>query len=206
MDITDARKELLLKMYDQMFNDINRHITVIWQSVGVLVGAFAILSFTEKQIISLDVAATLILIIGGWLLGHCFDAAYWYNRNLVIIANIEREFLFAEDLKKIHYYFGKHRDDNKMIKHLRIQFALGIGIMSFILLVHFFQQVLPGLNGPWSSFDPQKTLPYIGTMIITILLFRFKKSRDKRYRKFKENSPGIDVQADGVDYSIGHGN
>jgi hypothetical protein len=32
--------------------------------------------------------------------------SYWYNRNLVIIANIERQFLGR---KEIHYYFGKHR-------------------------------------------------------------------------------------------------
>ena len=41
MDVEQNRKEFLLHMYDQMFNDINRHIMVIWQSVGVLVAAFA---------------------------------------------------------------------------------------------------------------------------------------------------------------------
>ena len=45
------RKEFLLKMYDQMFNDINTHILVVWQSVGVVVGAFAVFALVEKNII-----------------------------------------------------------------------------------------------------------------------------------------------------------
>ncbi len=103
------RDEFLLHMYDQMFNDINTHILVVWQSVGVLVGAFAIFALTEKQIITLDIAAALIVLLAAWLIGHIYDASYWYNRNLVIIANIERQFLAAADLKEVHYYFGKHR-------------------------------------------------------------------------------------------------
>ena len=44
----DDRKEFLLKMYDQMFNDINTHILVVWQSVGVVVGAFAVFALARK--------------------------------------------------------------------------------------------------------------------------------------------------------------
>jgi hypothetical protein len=122
------REELLLKMYDQMFNDINRHIMVVWQSVGVVVGAFAIFSLVEKNVVSLDIAVSVVLLLCAWLHAHLLDAAYWYNRNLVIIANIERQFLKREDLKNIHYYFGAHRPKNKMIEHLRIQVALGNGL------------------------------------------------------------------------------
>ena len=43
-----GRQELLLKMYDQLFNDINTHIIVVWQSVGVVVCAFALLALVEK--------------------------------------------------------------------------------------------------------------------------------------------------------------
>ena len=114
----DPRERLLLQMYDQMFNDINRHIMVVWQSVGVLVGAFAIFALTEKQVVTVDVAASLIVLIAGWSLAHLYDAAYWYNRNLVIIANIERQFLRQSDLRDIHYYFGAHRPTNLMITHL----------------------------------------------------------------------------------------
>jgi hypothetical protein len=65
-----ARSEFLIAMYNQMMNDINRHIVVVWQSVSVLVGAFAAWSLIEKKIISLDIAATLIVIITIWVIAH----------------------------------------------------------------------------------------------------------------------------------------
>src|SRR6266511_2529460 len=102
-NLAEHRYELLLRMYDQMFSDINRHIQIVWQSVGVLASTFGILvgilALFEKQVpiglanALLDVATALIMLIVGWLLAHVYDASYWYNRNLVIIANIERQFL-----------------------------------------------------------------------------------------------------------------
>ena len=55
---------------------------------------------------------------------NLIDSSYWYNRNLVIIANIERQFLELKDLKEIHYYFGAHRPKNKMITHLKVQMEI----------------------------------------------------------------------------------
>jgi hypothetical protein len=127
-DPEKARSDFLIAMYNQLMNDINRHIVVVWQSVTALLGAFAAWSLIEKQIISLDIAVTFIVVIAIWVLAHVYDAAYWYNRNLVMIANIERQFLKPSDLKEIHYYWGKHRDKSSMLTHLRLQRALAIGI------------------------------------------------------------------------------
>src|ERR1700733_12699076 len=96
-DPQKARSDFLIAMYNQMMNDINRHIIVVWQAVGVLFGAFAVLALVEKQIITMDVAASLIIILCIWVIAHVYDSSYWYNRNLVIIANIERQFLRHED-------------------------------------------------------------------------------------------------------------
>ena len=105
----ERRDEFLLAMYNQLLNDINRHIMVVWQSVGVLVGAFAILALVEKNLISLDLAVAIVVLLCGWLCAHLIDAGYWYNRNLVMIANIERQFLLESDLRDIQSYFGAHR-------------------------------------------------------------------------------------------------
>ena len=199
------REELLLKMYDQMFNDINRHIMVVWQSIGVLVGSFAIFALVEKNIIPIDIAVAILLLLCSWLIAHLLDAAYWYNRNLVIIANIERQFLQKDDLRKIHYYFGKHRPNNRMIEHLRLQFALGIGLGAIVLLYHFFERVLPGLSAPWSNFDPMRSIPYILVFFSIIYLLLLKKRCIEKYNEFLSNSPGADVDTSGVDYGIGHG-
>jgi hypothetical protein len=191
-------------MYDQMFNDINTHILVVWQSVGVLVGAFAIFALTEKQIITVDVAASLIVLIAAWLIGHLYDASYWYNRNLVIIANIERQFLNPSDLRNVHYYFGKHRKKGSMITHLRIQYALALGIGLVVLLFHFFTRVEPGFRSPWSAFDPLRSLPYAVVVLAFLAVRRLKVNRDAAYGEFLKNSPGKTVETGDVVFGVGH--
>lgn len=191
-------------MYDQMFSDINRHITVIWQSVGVVVGAFAIFALVEKSVISLDLATSIIIILCGWLFAHMLDAGYWYNRNLVIISNIERQFLLASDQKDIQYYFGAHRSkSNRMITHLRIQSALGWGILILIVLFHFLQRVAPGMVSN-SVFEPVRALPYIVLVLSLGFCWWLACDRNRSYSSFVNNSPGIPVDNSGVVYGPGH--
>jgi hypothetical protein len=187
-----------------MFNDINTHILVVWQSVGVLIGAFAIFALTEKQVITLDVAASLIVLIAGWLVGHLYDASYWYNRNLVIIANIERQFLTESDLRDVHYYFGKHRKKGSMIIHLRIQYALALGIGFVVLLFHFFTRVERGIGAPWSTFDPLRALPYAVLVLAFLGVWRLKKNRDEAYAEFLRNSPGKNINTGDLIFGVGH--
>ena len=203
--MADTREELLLKMYDQMFGDINRHILVVWQSVSVLIGAFAVLALAEKQVISIDLAIALVVLIACWLLAHLLDAGYWYNRNLTIIANIERQFLKPSDIHDIHYYFGKHREHNSMLTHLKIQRALGIGILILVGLFHLLTRIIPGLTGDWDTFDPQKVLPYVALIAGLWYLNKLKDNRDASFAEFLQNSPGIEVDTTGAVYGVGHG-
>lgn len=198
------RKEFLTHMYDQMFNDINRHILVVWQSVGVVIGAFALIGLAGRAILPLDVAVGLIALIGLWLLAHLEDAGYWYNRNLAIIANIERQFLVKADLQNIHYYFGKHRGKNAMLTHLKIQYLFGIGIIFLVLLYHFLTRVVPGLGEPWASFEPLRCLPYFIVVVGAIVVLRLHSKMKKKYAEFIQNSPGIDVDTKGIVYDEGH--
>jgi hypothetical protein len=199
------RSEFLIQMYNQMFNDIDRHILVVWQSIGVLIGAFAVFALVEKNIVPLDVAVALIVLLTAWLLAHLLDAGYWYNRNLVIIANIERQFLDQSDLRKIHYYFGAHRPKNRMLTHLKIQVALGIGLSLLVLGYHASVQVVPGLSLPISNFEFSRALPYVTLIGSLIYLQRLRKSRDAAYEEFVTNSPGDTVDASKVSYGPGHG-
>lgn len=199
------REELLLKMYDQLFNDINRHIMVVWQSVGVLVGAFAIFALVEKKVISLDIASSIILLLCSWLMAHLFDAAYWYNRNLVMIANIERQFLVKEDLQQIHYYFGAHRPNNKMIEHLRLQLALGLGLGLIVLIYHFVERVVPGFSNPICNFELLRSVPYALVLASTVYLFALKKKLKEKYQEFIDNSPGKNIDTTSVVFGVGHG-
>lgn len=199
------RDEVLLRMYDQLFNDINRHITIIWQSISVVVGAFAVFTLVEKKIISIDLASSIVILLVLWLIAHLYDAAYWYNRNLTMIANIERQFLKASDLKDIHYYFGKHRPVNSMLTHLKIQYALGVGLGTLVLIYHFYSRIVPGFKLPISNLDPIRGLPYALVIVAIIYLYCLRKNRNDSYKEFLKNSPGIEVDTKGVQYGVGHG-
>ena len=201
----DAREKLLLQMYDQLFNDINTHIVVVWQSVGVVIGGFAVLALVEKSIITLDFGASLLLLLCGWLFANLLDSSYWYNRNLVMIANIERQFLKKEDAQQIHYYFTSHRPRNGMITHLQIQVALGVGVSGLVLIFHFLTRVLPGLSAPLANFDIQRALPYVTFLVTVGYIWYIRGHRNRSYEEFLYNSPGKTIDTQGIVFGEGHG-
>jgi len=201
----NKRPEFLLEMYKQMMNDINRHILVVWQSAGVVAGSFAILALVEKRVIPLDVATALVLLICLWALAHLIDAGYWYNRNLCIIANIERQFLKSSDLKNIHYYFGEHRPNNVMLTHLIIQVYLCSGVAAMVLLYHFVNRIVPGLSSSFQQFEVNRALPYAVAVAGMLLLVKLWVKRNRDYHEFIHNSPGIAVDTSSVTYGSGHG-
>jgi len=195
------RLDFLLAMYAQLMNDINRHIVVVWQSVGVLFGAFATFALVEKKIISLDIAASLIIFLTAWVVAHVYDASYWYNRNLVIIANIERQFLRSSDLRDIH--FGRHRKKGAMITHLEIQMWLAVGVAILILTVHFFTGVLP----VWKCINEGTGLTYLPWFAALVGVFAWVYSSRKaarRYESFIKNSPGKEIDDSAISHGPGH--
>lgn len=208
MTESETRNQFLLRMYDQMFNDINTHILVVWQSVGVLLGAFAILALVEKGIITLDIASSILVLLASWLVAHLYDASYWFNRNTVIIANIERQFLRTPaDLHAIHFYFGRHRKAGAMITHLRIQYLLAIGIACIVLIYHFSTRVWPTRGWIWGigiQVSIPRALPYFTLVVSAGYLFSLRKATKDKYRHFIIQSPGMVVEDEGVEYGHGH--
>lgn len=197
------RSTFLIAMYNQMMNDINRHIIVVWQSVGVLFAAFAALALAEKGIVPVDVGITIIVIVCAWVVAHVYDASYWYNRNLVIIANIERQFLRPSDAKEIHYYFVEHRKAGAMITHLEIQLGLALGIAALVVAFHYLTVVQP--NWDWSArIRWIGFLPYVGTAILIGVWVRSAQKAKARYENFLRNSPGKTIEVTGIVHGPGH--
>jgi hypothetical protein len=136
-------------------------------------------------------------------IAHVYDAAYWYNRNLVIIANIERQFLQPSDLREIHYYFGRHRKTGSLITHLEIQIYLAVGVALLMLGTHFFTEVLP----IWQKAKEGTGLTYlpwaaaVGGMIVWIWS---KRKAGRRYATFLKNSPGREIDDTGIIHGPGH--
>jgi hypothetical protein len=179
--------------------------SVVWQSAAALLGSFAIAALTEKGILSLDVAISLIAFICFWFLLNIFECSYWYNRNLCIIANIERQFLCKDDLKRIQYYFGAHRPHNRMTAHLKNQCFLGWALLLVVLGYHFAERIVPGFNSSFDKIEIKRCLPYLVVVLSIIYLWRRSALRDAAYNEFQENSPGSDVDTNGVIYGVGHG-
>jgi hypothetical protein len=180
-DLT-KRETFLLQMYQQMWNNINRHILVAWQSLGILGGAFAVSAFVERHIISLNWAATILVMAAAWQCAHAIDAGNWYNRNLAIIANIEKQFLDPADEKLIHPFFAKARPP-KLLAHLSIQALFGIAVATMVLLYHFEVEVVPGFHSPMSSFDWHKAVPYVVFLICLTWLAMFRRTKQTQHKE-----------------------
>lgn len=202
----DDRKEFLMKVYEQMFNDIDRHHKIVWETMGVLIGAFAVLALVEKNIISIDMATGLIVLLACWVLTHVYDSNYWYNRNLVIIANIERQFLVKDDLKNIHYYFGKHRDKYSIQTSLKIQRYFCWAVIFLFIIYHFSHSIIPGFKFElkFENIRLEKIIPYVALILGMVFVGWIKSKRVEDYEEFLQNSPGIDVDTTGITFGSGH--
>ncbi len=188
------RKDFLIQMYQQLCSEIDRHIKIIWQIVGVLLSAFAIFALVEKDVIPLDIASVILVLVCGLSIAIVIESNFWYNRNLVIIANIERQFLKESDAIDIHFYFTKHRKNNAYIDMMIIQIIFVVILVCVVLIYHFSVEVLPFMKLEASNFVPIKATPYLVFLISLVLLLSFHKKRIKNYNSFKDNSPGIEIK------------
>lgn len=189
IDTRAKRPEFLLAMYKATWDNINRHILVVWQSVTALLAAVGALYLSGKDVIVPDVAASIVVLAATWAIAHTIDAKGWYNRNLHIISNIERQFLLPSDAQQIHPFFALDARGNTMIEHLRIQAALGYAIAALTLAEHFIRHVWPAL-GIQNSVDPIRWLPYVAALVGVVLLILLSRTVAKGHKRLIEASPG----------------
>lgn len=186
------RERFLLAMYEQMWANINRHILVVWQPVGFVVAAAVLFGLVEKAVISFDVATCAFLIVLAWLLGHVIDASTWYDRNINIVANIERQFLKSSDLQDVHYFFGEQPKMDTM-EHVRLQAVLGLALGALVFLYHFMTRVWPGFFVDDPTFQPGRGTPYVVAVIAAWVLQRFRSRMKTKLEDFFKRSPGAPV-------------
>jgi hypothetical protein len=183
------REEFLMEMYSRLWDNISRHVTISWQAITAVFTATAALALSEKRVLNVDVAASLVLIVCAWAVCHYYDASAWYNRNLVIVANIERQFLKDEDVKEIHFYFTRHRNPT-MIEHFKLHSGLVIAIGLLVLGYHFAERVLPGLRHPGSSFEFSRAVPYAVAVVGLVSVWMVRHAVTAKYRMLLTLSPG----------------
>lgn len=199
----EKRPEFLIGMYEQLMADINRHIVVVWQMVGVVGAAIAGLVVAEKEGVPTAYGVILTLLVISWVVEHLHDSNFWYNRNLVMITNIERVFLTPNDVDLIHPYFAAHRKKGSFLTHLQVQRHYALAIAVLVVLYFLAKSVLPSLA--WGS--PVDIAKWIA---LAAFLFLFVRDRillrryDKKYEEYLKISPGISVPKQ-VDYGTTHG-
>jgi hypothetical protein len=200
LPVEDRRDAFLLEMYRQASSHLNRHILLSWQSVGVVVGATSVIALGDKALegARLDYVVTVVVLLCRWLIAHVFDADNWFNRNLHIIGNIERQFLKQRDAAEIHYFFlsdrlartGKKGAVRRMIRHFQAQlfFSLAVGVL--LLLYHFLNRVFPGFSLPLANFQLERALPYVAVGFCTVYCVWVAISTAADYDKLRRESPG----------------
>jgi hypothetical protein len=174
-----ARQDFLTAMYKGMWDNINRHVTVLWQATAVLGTAFGAALLLKKvdsttaSDSTADFATAAVIAVSFWLVAHAFDASLWLNRNLQIISNIEHEFLSVADKERIHPYIGDVRK-NEMLLHTRIQAWLGVIVGVGAYALHFRSRVAETL-GQSNVIDVGRALPtavlLIG-LVVTGIIYR----------------------------------
>jgi hypothetical protein len=185
----ESRRTFLLAMYRALWDNINRHILVVWQSITALFTALGASFLTDKKLLSPDLAFSLVVIAGVWSIAHALDSKGWFNRNLAIISNIEREFLHRDDHRLIHYFYTRPHHTNA-IDHLRIQIVMAISVCGIVLAYHFTTRVWPGFVAASSSLEPSRALPYLVATLGAIALTLFNRKINARQKELDANSPG----------------
>lgn len=199
----EKRPDFLVAMYEQLMSDINRHIVVVWQMVSVVGAAIVGLVVAEKQGVPTAYATIVALVVIAWVLEHLHDSNYWYNRNLVMITNIERVFLKEDDIDHIHPYFSGHRPAGSFLEHLAIQRHYALIVAGLVFAYFFERAVYPALDAQ-AAIDIPKVLA-VGAFIAVIerdqvLLKRY----ERKYEQYLKISPGIPVNRK-VDFGSTHG-
>lgn len=196
----DRRDGFLLEMYRQTSSHLNRHILLSWQSIGVVGGALAVFVLGDKLSASADVrldfAIAIVILLCAWSVSHVFDANNWFERNLHIITNIERQFLKPSDSEEIHYFFATHRrarSKKNLIEHLQIQMAMAIGLWIILIGYHFHQRILPGLGSTLVHFEFVRSIPYVMSLVCVGYCYLVARDRKRDYKKLLEKSPGKDI-------------
>lgn len=168
------REKFLLAMYAQLWNNINRHVLLVWQPVTTLGATLALLSLVEKKVFGLDIATSLSVIVSTWLIAHTLDASTWFRRNQKMIAFIENVFLTDEDKAGLGSFVGKNPKSDKPILYFQIQAVLGYAVMALMIMHHFVQRVMPGfvmLGTP----DFSKWMPYVCVSVCALCIGRLQK-------------------------------
>lgn len=182
-------EKILIEMYSQLMHDVKRHVVIVWQSICMLIAAITAFALIKDNLFSLDMAASVALIACIWLLVHVYDSSFWYNRNIAIIDNIEKQFLRQDESGVMKSFFSESHPKGVYLSHC-VQRALGISVAVLVLGFQFYETILPILLGR-TDFEVLNSAPWV-IAACGILIWAIKSySNIKKYDEFIKNSSNL---------------
>ena len=180
------RKKFLLEFYKVCWNNVTRSEEAAWKMFAAYTAVFAGLAFASDAI---GIAGFLsILTIFSFLaIALSLNANLWFVRNIGLISNLEKEFLYESDYSVL---VPKSYKKKIPFFSLRIFEAWWVLIFSYFsisitMLVVLFPQI---------SDCNQKLLvlaTYLGSLFLTILYGIFLHMRQRRFVK---GAPGKQLE------------
>lgn len=171
----DERKEFLLHLYDQLWLSIMRVEQGLWQFIGIYAGIIGVHAVIGKE--QPHLAVYLITIVSFWGINIAINAGKWFERNRMMIINIEKEFI-KENLERIMPISYHEKGFRKWFTALdRIHIVIFTANIVVSFLVYWDSLLRPITNLVWFV-----TLGLVG-LIGTILHLRTARKELEEFVK-----------------------
>jgi len=95
------RNEFLLRLYDDLWRSIDRMESGMWQFVALYAVIAGLMISSSQDPVRRSVAVVFSLIVSFWGINVAINAGKWFNRNKEFVVNVEKQFLFREDIGRI---------------------------------------------------------------------------------------------------------
>lgn len=168
--------EFLIHVYDQMFTTINRIHNNIWDMVIVIVGGMGVWNLYYQCCFwyAFDIIAIGYIIVLSWILTRLVDFNYWCNRNLIIVRNIEDEFLKNSKERIYKNFRAACCNYNRYRTSILIQiFFVGIVLIGTICCYFYFRYFilckLEHFISPYLFWGCLVIIPFLPALVVHFL-------------------------------------
>lgn len=142
----DERKKFLLHLYDQLWHSIMRVEQGLWQFIGIYAGITDVHATIGKE--QPRLAVYLITIASFWGINIAINAGKWFERNRLMIVNIEKEIIKElEKIMPISYHEKRFRKWFTALDRIHMVIFTANIVVSF--LVYWDSLLRPVTNLVW---------------------------------------------------------
>lgn len=185
-DAEEARSNFLLKMYETAWQNITRTDDQLWKvfiSYATVVLGAAILS--DKVLNQPFLGVLVAMVLSFVTTCFSFNVNLWFLRNIIIVANLEANFLNGADYGIIIPRNWRPPYKGWFLNVSELPSILGLIYPVFAMLIVF---------NYWNRFTfEERAYLIMSLVLITILTLLYVGSLLARFEKLKRGAPGGSV-------------